>query len=306
MMQVNKVNAKTILTPTGGFLSDYTHTINPYHGCQLGLGLCGNYCYARAIVKGVKGESRSWGTYIDAKVNAADLYRLQYATIRKANGLRIFMSSVTDPYVPIENELRITRRLLQAMIELPPDSLVLQTHTPNVLWDLELIKQLNDLCKLSVQISVETDMENDDFDRFVTAVNFRHVYPVKSRIEALSVVKDNGIDAVAVLSPLLPLKDAYAFAKSIGSCSNYAILDHFLLGDGSNGSRTRSKVYFDEPLPDLLERNGYGEWNSLDRFYNVVRIFQEIMGKDRVGVSKEGFNRSAALVKDANDARKIT
>lgn len=84
-MQVNRIYAKTILTPTGGFLSAYTHTINPYHGCQLGLGLCGRYCYARTIIKGVKGDLRSWGTFIDAKINAADLYRAEYARIRKHN-----------------------------------------------------------------------------------------------------------------------------------------------------------------------------------------------------------------------------
>ncbi len=293
-MQINKINAKTILTPTGGFLSAYTHTINPYHGCQLGLGLCGNYCYARTIVKGVKRESRSWGTYIDAKVNAAALYRTEYARIRKSNSpLRIFMSSVTDPYIPAESELRITRSLLESMIELPPDSLVIQTHTPNVLWDLELIKKLNERCKLSVQISVETDMENDDLDSFDASVNFRHVYSVESRLKALSIVKENGICAVAAVSPLLPLKDVYAFAKSIDSCSTYVVLDHFLLGDGSHGSRTSSKIYFDEPLPYLLQKNGYGEWNSLDQFRHVVSIFEATVGKERVSVSKEGFSRGA-------------
>jgi len=292
-VQINKINAKTILTPTGGFLSAYTHTINPYHGCQLGLGLCGNYCYARAIVKGVRGESRSWGAYIDAKVNAADLYRTEYARIHSNDPLRIFMSSVTDPYLPAESELRITRSLLESMIELPPDSLVIQTHTPNVLWDLELIKKLNERCKLSVQISVETDMENDDLDTFDANVNFRHVYSVESRLKALSAVKENGICAVAVVSPLLPLKDAYAFAKSIDSCSSYVVLDHFLLGDGSNGSRTSSRIYFDEPLPYLLQKNGYGEWNSLEQFRHIISIFEATMGKERVGVSKEGFGRGA-------------
>ncbi len=293
-MQINKVKAKTILTPTGGFLSAYTHTINPYHGCQLGLGLCGNYCYARTIIKGVKGEARSWGTYIDAKVNADDLYGSEYTRIRKKNEpLRIFMSSVTDPYVPIESELRNTESLLEAMIELPPDSLVIQTHTPNVLWDIALIKKLNDICNISVQISVETDMENNDLDLFHTSVNFRHVYSVKSRLQALYFVKNSGLHAVAVVSPLLPLKDPYAFAKSIDSCSNYAILDHFLLGDGSNGSRTSSRKYFDEPLPYVLQKNGCGEWNSLDQFKHIVGIFETIMGKERVGVSKEGFSEGA-------------
>lgn len=296
-MEVNRVHAKTILTPTGGFLSSYTHTINPYHGCQLGSGLCGNYCYARAIVKSVKGESRTWGRYLDAKVNASDLYRRECTSIRRSNSLlRIFMSSVTDPYVPIEKDLRVTRSLLEAMVEMPPDCLAIQTHTPNVLWDLELIKKLGSLCTVSVQISVETDMENDDLDRFFdTNLNFRHVYSVRSRLEALSSIKESEVRSVAAVSPLLPLRDPYGFARVIGSSSHYAILDHFLLGDGSNGTRTGSKAYFDEPLPALLERNGYGEWNSLDKFREIVGIFEKIMGRERVGVSREGFARSATI-----------
>lgn len=290
-MQANKVTAKTILNPTGGFLSAYTHTTNPYHGCQLGMGLCGSYCYARTLVKGVKGETRVWGTYVDAKINAADLYRMEYARIRN-NGkpLRIFMSSVTDPYIPIENELMITRKLLEAMVEMPPDGLAVQTHTPNVLRDLALFRELDKLCNLSVQISIETDMENSDLGMFDTRVNFRHVYSVQSRMEALYTLKNAGIFAVAAISPLLPLKDPYAFARNIDACSSYAILDHFLLGDGSNGSRTSSHMYFDEPLPHILQKNGYAEWNELANFNHMVKIFESVMGRERVGVSKEGFS----------------
>jgi DNA repair photolyase len=291
-MQVNRITAKSILNPTGGFLSGYTHTINPYHGCQLGLGLCGSYCYARTIIRGVKGEMREWGEYVDAKINAVELYRGEYEKAKR-NGLRVFMSSVTDPYIPAEAELRITISILQAMLELPPDSLVIQTHTPNVLWDLQLIKELSERCRLYVHISVETDMENDDLDKFDTSVNFRHVYSVKSRLEALSTVKDSGVKAVAVLSPLLPLKDPWEFAGKVGLCSDYVILDHFLIGDGSNGSRTSSKLYFDEPLPYVLENNGYGEWNSLAKFNEIIGIFERVVGREHIGVSKEGFARGA-------------
>ena len=297
-MQINKIRAKTILTPTGGFLSDYTHTINPYSGCQLGLGLCGNYCYAKTIIKGVKREMRSWGTYVDAKINASELYRSDYRKIRNRRAkLKIFMSSVTDPYIPAEAELRITSSLLKAMIELPPDSLVIQTHTPNLLRDLGLIKILHHLCNVSLQVSIETDMENKDLDLFNTIVNFRHVYSVKSRMQALSIIKSNELNAVAVVSPLLPLKDPFGFARSINSCSNYVILDHFLLGDGSNGYRTSSPVYFNDPLPYVLKKNGYGKWNSLDQFNHIVTSFKTIMGEERVGVSKEGFGHSQISLK---------
>src|SRR5206468_2634210 len=40
------VATRTILTPTGGFLLGFTHTLNPYRGCAFGRALCGVYCYA--------------------------------------------------------------------------------------------------------------------------------------------------------------------------------------------------------------------------------------------------------------------
>lgn len=294
MMQINKIEAKSILNPTGGFLSSFTHTINPYQGCQLGQSLCGNYCYARAIIKGVKQESREWGKYLDAKINSAILYKKDIVKAKKdGNPIRIFMSSVTDPYVPIEKELCITRKILEAMTEMPPHTLVIQTHTPNVLWDLEILMELKKLCNLSVQITVETDMENDDLKQLATRVNFKHAYSIRSRIEALSKLKESGIFSVATISPLLPLKDPLSFARKLDSCCDFVILDHFLIGDGSNGNRTKSKKYFEEPLPNILENNHFANWNYLENFYEIVKIFEEVIGKNRLGISKNGFANAA-------------
>lgn len=297
-LQVNKIEAKSILNPTGGFLSSFTHTINPYGGCQLGQSLCGNYCYAKTIIRGVKQDSKEWGKYLDVKINAAELYRKDIISARKdGKSIRIFMSSVTDPYVPAEKEFWITRKILDAMIDVPPHTLVIQTHTPNVLWDLDVLKELKRLCQLSVQISVETDMENDELDKFDTNVNFRHAYSVSSRIEALSKLKENSIFSVATMSPLLPLKDPLSLAKKLDSCCDYVILDHFLIGDGSYGRRTKSKTYFVDPLPVILERSLLGEWNHLKKFYEIVGIFEKVLGKNRLGISKNGFADAPNKVK---------
>ncbi|NIT99529.1 MAG: radical SAM protein, partial [Nitrosopumilaceae archaeon] len=94
---------KSILTPTGGFLSAFTHTLNPYVGCQLGNSFCGKYCYANAIALGIRKDAREWGSYVDVKINGDENYEKEYVDIKKKDRpLRIFMSSVTDPYLPIE------------------------------------------------------------------------------------------------------------------------------------------------------------------------------------------------------------
>jgi DNA repair photolyase len=288
-MKIIESNTKSILTKTRGFLYSFTHTINPYLGCQLGLSLCGNYCYAKALNPNL--DAKEWGRYIIAKVNAPMLYKKEYA---KYDKLEIFMASVTDPYPPIEFRYKITRKILEAMIEYPPDRLVIQTHTPNILRDISLLKELNKLCRLSIHITVETDMENESLAKRYKD-RLKHMYTIASRLDALKKFKDAGIRAVATISPLMPLEDPTKFAKKIDHAANYVILDHFILGDGSNGMRTSSYKYFNKPLPIMLYNNGYAEWITLDKFYEIVDIFREVLGYDRVGISKEGFNSNAFI-----------
>ena len=57
--------------------------------------------------------------------------------------LRIYMSSSTDPYIPQEKTLRLTRALLEEMIERPPDVLVIQSHHTMVERDIDLIADLS-------------------------------------------------------------------------------------------------------------------------------------------------------------------
>src|SRR5262245_44664389 len=143
-MEETVVQARTILNRTGGFLHGFTHTLNPYAGCTLGGSLCGMPDYAPEILGGF-GERRPWGSWLEVKANAPDLYDRDFDRVRAGAdpALRIFMSSVTDPWLPQERRHRITRGLLERMRHRPPDLLALQTHTPNPLWDLELLEDLS-------------------------------------------------------------------------------------------------------------------------------------------------------------------
>ena len=199
------------------------------------------------------------------------------------------MSSVTDPYPPQEKGLRITSRILEAMLDRPPDLLALQTHTPNPLWDEELLAVLSSKCALSVQISVETDIE-----RFPAPIP-RHAYSVAARIAALARLRRRGLETVAVVSPLWPIADVESFAASLGEAAGFVVLDHYLLGDGSkDGARTRHRLALaGRTFPDLLVAAGYADWTRREALDRVRDAFVARLGADRVGVSKEGFDRAA-------------
>ena len=69
------------------------------------------------------------------------------------------MSSSTDPYIPQEKTLRLTRALLEEMTERPPDVLVIQSHHTMVERDIDLIADLSTRGEVWVSLTVETDMD---------------------------------------------------------------------------------------------------------------------------------------------------
>jgi DNA repair photolyase len=284
-MHLREIVVKSILTPTGGFLSAYTHSLNPYRGCAYGSTFCGAACYAPEVRFGA--PAGPWGSYLEVKVNAPEVYPADVARARRA-GRRVvvFMASVTDPYVPQERRYRITRRLLEAMRRAPPDALVLQTHTPYPLWDVDALVALGDRTRLIVQISIESDRDH--------ILGFpRPAHSVEARIAALRALGARGIRTVAVVSPLMPLRDPEAFAACLGGAADAVILDHYLVGDGSAaGARTRRrKAHLDATVPDLLTAAGFEEWTRLEKFREIVDRFRAVLGPARVGVSADGFNR---------------
>jgi DNA repair photolyase len=284
-MQIKTIPCRTILNPTGGFLGEgFTHTINLYRGCALGNTLCGLYCYAQAIPYHLQG--RKWGRFLDVKKEVLKAYRYQYDCMKnpksgEAKPLNIFMSSVTEPYPPQERTNRRTRQLLKEMIDRPPDLIVIQTHTPLIVDDLPTLKKLNALCAVRIHITVETDQHK------LPKPFPRQAYSPKSRIRALQTLRHKGLHTVATVSPLLPLNNPWQFATDLEESCDRVILDHYLLGDGSQeGQRTKRTL-----LPQFLKETGLETWSTLEKFYEIVSIFKQIFRDEgRVGISQKGFN----------------
>jgi DNA repair photolyase len=276
------VSNKTILTPTGGFLGEgFTHTINLSLGCSFAQSACGVYCYAQHNPWITKG--RPWGLY-GFKKDARAAYQGDYDRIKRPRRghpkpLRVYMSPSCDPYQPQEARLNLTRALLEQMLGRPPDVLVIQTRSPLVGRDLDLIADLASRCEVWLSMTVETDLE-----RIPGLPN--HATHIHKRIATLQAFHDRGVPTQAAVSPLLPLANPEKFAQDLGVVCDRVVLDHYLLGDGSkNGLRTRRTGF-----PKMLEDAGLGEWNDLRKFWHIKSLFDHVLGPDRVLVSADGFN----------------
>jgi DNA repair photolyase len=275
-----ETHAKSVLTRTSGFLKEVSsHSLQPYRGCTFGNSLCGVGCYVRSNGNVLKG--REWGDFLEVRVNAADVYRQTNAREKKwANGrgreFAIFMSSSTEPFLPQEFEYGTTRSVLEAMIDAPPDVLILQTHTHQVTRYLDLYSKLAKRCKLRFHLSIETDRQRmPDLPP--------HASPVERRLEACEQLRRSGHFTVVTVSPLLPIDDPDTFFKRINDVADAVVLDHFIMGDGTpTGTRTLktrlpASMALVEPASVSLEYR--------KRMIGIARRYMP----GRVGVSADGF-----------------
>jgi DNA repair photolyase len=277
---LTSVRVRNILTRTTGYLDGVTsHSLQPYRGCSYGRSLCGVACYVQH--HGLLTRGAAWGHFLEARSNAAESY-LESAVrerrwARRARGdFSIFLSSATDPFVPEERRQGITRGVLDAMQDEPPDALVVQTHAPDVARELPRLRVLSQRCRLRVHVSVEGDRDRLPGLPPPAAT-------VARRVETARRLRDAGIFTVVTVAPLHPIEDPPAFFGRLSACADAVVIDHFIEGDGTpDGARTRRTA-----LPAAMERLHPGSTQLAYRDEMVAAARAAMPG--RVGVGREGF-----------------
>lgn len=275
---IEEIQSKTILNPTGGFLSTYTHSLNAYQGCAFGKNSC-PYCYVRAMpVQRFSGKP--WGDWVKAKINAPELLRQELQKARRKGefgSLRIFMSTATDPYQGAESRLKLTRGLLEVFAEAGDFGLlVVQTRSPLVERDADLLARLGSRAWLS--LTIETNRE--EVRRQITPAS----PSIERRLVTLERMKLAGVRVQAAISPMLPC-DAVEFAELIAPRVSRAVVDTLIHGDGAAGRRSAELG-----MPQLLRSLGYENWLKEDAHVPLLEALHERMGAGRVGFSQDGFN----------------
>ncbi|WP_206832440.1 SPL family radical SAM protein [Alicyclobacillus fructus] len=216
-----------LLTPTGGYLRGYDYTLNPYVGCAYGC----SYCYVQALpVARFRGEP--WGSYADVKRIDPNAFLGELRRAKRRGGTRIFMSSSTDPYQPAEWRMGATRSLLLAIRSAPDllDFLFVQTRSPLVARDAEILSSLRD--RALVSVTLETDRE-DVRRRFAPRAP-----TVRARIRAIETLRAHGIPVQVAVAPLLP--SSPDFPSLIARLADVAAIDDWFVGDGANGRRSQA------------------------------------------------------------------
>jgi DNA repair photolyase len=183
VVSIREIRAKSILNKS----KIYDYCVNPYTGCQVNC----RYCYARLFMRRYSGHEEPWGEFVDVKVNAPELLRKQVARAKKGT---VWLSSVCDPYQPLEKKYRLTRECLAILAEarFPVN---IQTKMTLVLRDLDIIERFE---KIEVGMTLTTD------DDRIARMFEPGASPVGERLAALEKIHSRGVRTFAFVGPLLP------------------------------------------------------------------------------------------------------
>ncbi|WP_299089629.1 radical SAM protein [uncultured Metabacillus sp.] len=262
-------NPKTLLNKGTGFLAGYTHSLNPYTGCSFAC----SYCYVRQMPVSLFREGE-WGKWVDVKKGAARILKKELQRAKEKGKVTIFMSSSTDPYQPIEHKEKVTRSLLEVMAEDQPDFLLVQTRSPLVRRDIDLLQALKE--KVRVSMTIETDSET--IRRKFTP----DAPPIAARLKTLELLRGAKIPTQAAIAPVLPSSEA--FPETLKSVVNRVCIDDYFMGDGSGGKRTKRLG-----IQAIYETLALEEWYGPIAYKKVYDRLARVFPEDQLYVSQRGF-----------------
>ena len=265
---------REILTRATGFMDAYDFTLNPYAGCSFGC----TYCYAAFFAHSPK-KRDSWGQWVTVKENAVERIR---ASRRRLDGKLIYMSSVTDPYQPIERKLRLTRGILEMLAGGQRLKLVVQTRSPDVVRDVDLFQRI---AANGGHVQVNLTVTTDDED--VRRTFEPHCPNNRIRLRAASDLRTSGVRTCITMTPLLLVDDADAFADSlVGTGVGHFIVQpfHFQRGKFLAGTRDAALELMADKLGSPLAtfRQAY-----LDHYQRVRNVLHDRL--PTLGEGKDGF-----------------
>ncbi len=228
------VEAKGILSPQNG--------MNLYRGCVHGC----IYCASRSSCYHMD------HAFEDVPVKRNAIALLEDALKRRRKPCMIAAGSMTDPYIPLEEELGHVRQALELVLRYG-FGITLITKSARVLRDLDLLAAINRRTKCVVQMTLTT------YDEALCRKLEPHVSTTRERFQALLQLREAGIPTVVWLCPILPfINDTRENLEGVlDLCLQAGVCGVVCFGMGvtlREGSREYFYAQLDRHFPGMKER----------------------------------------------------
>lgn len=193
--EFQELEARSLMNRLTGAGMPFGWTVNPFRGCEFGC----RYCYARPTHEYLghcspdEFEERIYVKRTDWSRFRADLARA------RDSGQEIAIGAATDPYQPAESRFGVTRRVLEAMAEMPGLRIGITTKSASITRDAGLLRQIACVSDLHVNFSLMS----------LDAGLLRLIEPRAPRpdlrLRSMRVLADAGVPTRIFVMPVLPL-----------------------------------------------------------------------------------------------------
>jgi DNA repair photolyase len=191
---VTEERARSIISRNESPDIPFEQSINPYRGCEHGC----IYCYARPSHAYLNlSPGLDFETKLFAKTNAVELLRTEFAK----PGYRVSpinLGANTDPYQPIERRYRITRQILEVMLQCHHPVTII-TKNALIERDLDLLVALARDNLVYAFVSI-TSLDN----RLSSKLEPRASAPHR-RLAAVKALVDAGVPCGVMVAPIIPM-----------------------------------------------------------------------------------------------------
>ncbi len=243
---IKEVNARYALGKSR--MSELNYIFNPYSGCLHGC----LYCYA--IDYSNNAISGNWGNTIYVKINIIDLLKKEIN--KKIRGI-VGISSITDPYMAIEAQYRLTRNAIDILYK-NGFYVTVQTKSPLILRDLDILHHNN--IDAGITVTTLNKKTSDLIEPYAPS-------PI-SRMNTLIKLKNNNIKTWLFLGPIIRNinDDISNIEDIIKFAAEYNIR---IIYDKYNNYNGSSKYM--ENVNYLLSDNKW--WNNIEK--NIIKLCNE-------------------------------
>jgi len=247
-MNITEIKCKTALSESR--LPGLDYSLNPYRGCQHSC----SYCYVPNILRIKRDE---WGNFVNVKTNIPVI--LSKELKKKKPGV-IALSTVTDPYQPIEKKYKITRYCLEQIIK-SDFPVHVQTKSDLVKRDIDLISKLKN-CEIMFSIATLNDSERKILEPNASSI--------QDRLNAMKLFSENNIKTTVFLGPIYPnilKKDIPEFVHTLVEFGAKEIMvDKFNLKPGIFQNLKKTKI------PNLKKIQDPTDYTNI---FNEIKIVGE-------------------------------
>jgi DNA repair photolyase len=264
MIEIKEISCKTALSKS--LLPGLTYSLNPYHGCQHAC----VYCYAPNVLNV---ERERWGKFVNIRRNMPNILSKE---LKKKDKAIVGISTVTDPYQPLERKYKLTRYCLEQLLKYD-FPICIQTKSDLVLRDLDLISKFSDA---EVGLTITTLKERE---RKILEPNASSIV---DRLKVLKKISEADIKTYVFFGPIYPTIEIQDIPKIVEAFADqnvdYVMVDKFNLKRGVWDSIKNALARY----PDM--KHIFYRRLFLDKEY-YVEIFsaiEEACKKNNIGFEK--------------------